>query len=316
MPTRKDRPRKPAQVSGQWPALGLAVAVHVAFIAVLVASVRWQNTPPQPVTAELYAPPPVAPAVREPTPPPPEPQAKPEPKPEPAPKPLPKAEPPPPKPVPRVEPKAERPDPRAAEIALKERQDAERRKREQIERDKREREVKEAQKREAELKEAQKREAEKKRQDDQKRLAEAREGQAREADALKAQATRERQAREADALRAQAEREAQVRAQQQQAEAAAAARARAFADYRSRLQGKIRGNVILPPEIPGNPEALFEVVQLPTGEIIEVKLLKPSGVRAYDEAVERAIRKSSPLPRPEQPDLWQRELKLTFRPRD
>jgi colicin import membrane protein len=58
------------------------------------------------------------------------------------------------------------------------------------------------------------------------------------------------------------------------------------------------------------------VVQLPTGEIIEVKLLKPSGVRAYDEAVERAIRKSSPLPRPEQPDLWQRELKLTFRPRD
>jgi len=309
VPTRKDRPRKPARVSGQWPALGLAVAVHVAFIAVLVASVRWQNTPPEPVTAELYAAPAVAPVAREPTPPPPppEPQAKPEPEPKPEPKPLPKPEPaPPPKPVPRPEPKVEKPDPRAADIALKEKQETERRKREQAERDKRDREVKEAQKRETE----------KKRQDEQKRVAEARERQVHEAEALKAQATRERRAGEADALRAQAEREAQVRAQQQQAAAAAAARARAFADYRARLQGKIRGNVILPPEIPGNPEALFEVVQLPTGEIIEVKLLKPSGVRAYDEAVERAIRKSSPLPRPEQPDLWQRELKLTFRPRD
>jgi colicin import membrane protein len=32
--------------------------------------------------------------------------------------------------------------------------------------------------------------------------------------------------------------------------------------------------VILPPELPGNPEAIFEVVQLPTGEIIDVQLRK------------------------------------------
>ena len=72
----------------------------------------------------------------------------------------------------------------------------------------------------------------------------------------------------------------------------------------------------LPPELPGNPEAIFEVVQLPTGEIIEAVLKKSSGVRAYDDAVQRAIVKSSPLPRPERPELFQRTLTLKFRPRE
>ena len=66
----------------------------------------------------------------------------------------------------------------------------------------------------------------------------------------------------------------------------------------TRIQAKVEGNVILPPDMPGNPEAIFDVVQLPTGEIIDVQLRKSSGVRAYDDAVQRAILKSSPLPRP------------------
>ena len=61
---------------------------------------------------------------------------------------------------------------------------------------------------------------------------------------------------------------------------------------------------------------MFRVVQLPTGEIIEVTLVKSSGLRAYDDAVERAIRKSSPLPKPAQADLWMRTLDLRVRPRD
>jgi len=72
----------------------------------------------------------------------------------------------------------------------------------------------------------------------------------------------------------------------------------------------------VPPDMPGNPEAIFEVVQLPTGEIIDAKLTKSSGVRAYDDAVQRAIVKSSPLPRPDRPDLFQRSLTLKFRPTD
>ena len=66
----------------------------------------------------------------------------------------------------------------------------------------------------------------------------------------------------------------------------------------------------------GNPEAIFDVVQLPTGEVISVKLRKSSGHRAYDEAVERAIHKSSPLPKPDAGMAFQRALELRFRPLD
>ena len=73
---------------------------------------------------------------------------------------------------------------------------------------------------------------------------------------------------------------------------------------------------MLPPEIKGNPEAIFDVVQLPTGEVLSAKLRKSSGHEAYDQAVERAILKSSPLPRAERPDQFRRELQLKFRPRE
>jgi len=96
----------------------------------------------------------------------------------------------------------------------------------------------------------------------------------------------------------------------------AATAARADAAYIGKLKGKIKSNVVLPPDIPGNPEAIFDVVQLPTGEVMSVKLRKPSGHKAYDDAVERAILKSSPLPRPERPEQFQRSLEIKFRPLD
>ncbi|MGH8852569.1 MAG: TonB C-terminal domain-containing protein [Casimicrobiaceae bacterium] len=100
------------------------------------------------------------------------------------------------------------------------------------------------------------------------------------------------------------------------ARAADAARARANEDYIRRIQAKVKGYVVVPPEIAGNPEAIFDVVQLPTGEIIDTQLRKSSGNRAYDEAVQRAIIKASPLPRPDAPDLFRRNLTLKFRPLD
>lgn len=95
---------------------------------------------------------------------------------------------------------------------------------------------------------------------------------------------------------------------------AAAARSKAIADYLSRIRGKIRGNIVLPPEIKGNPEAIFEVTQLPSGEVISVRVKKSSGNPALDAAVERAILKSSPLPKPEQSDLFDRLLNIPYRP--
>jgi colicin import membrane protein len=96
----------------------------------------------------------------------------------------------------------------------------------------------------------------------------------------------------------------------------AASAARADAAYIGKLKGKIKGNIVLPPDIAGNPEAIFDVVQLPTGEVMSVKLRKASGHKAYDEAVERAILKSSPLPKPDRPEQFQRSLEIKFKPLD
>ena len=86
------------------------------------------------------------------------------------------------------------------------------------------------------------------------------------------------------------------------------------AGYVDKIRSAIKQYIVLPSEIRGNPEAIFDVVQLPTGEVLSVRLQKSSGHEAYDQAVERAILKSSPLPRPERPDQFRRELRLKFRP--
>jgi colicin import membrane protein len=276
MPPSRERPRWSA---AKWTAAILAIAVHVGFVLFLVFSVSWQSRKPELVTVDLYAPEKVEPPKVQPEAPKVEPEP-PKPPPE-APKPEPPKPPPePPKPEPPKPPPEppKPPEPSKAEIALKEKQ--ERLKKEQADRDRRE---------------AEKREAEKKAQQE-KRLAEQRERQQREALALQASAERERE--------------------RQQKALADQARAKADADYIRRIQAKVRGNVTLPPDLNGNPEAIFDLVQLPTGEIIDVQLVKSSGVRAYDEAVQRAILKSSPLPRPDSPDMFRRTLTLKFRPLD
>lgn len=97
---------------------------------------------------------------------------------------------------------------------------------------------------------------------------------------------------------------------------AAAAHDKAIADYTAKIRGKIKGNIVLPIDIKGNPEAIFDVVQLPSGEVLNAKLKKSSGHAGYDAAVERAILKSSPLPKPGQGELFSRELELKFRPQE
>src|SRR5690606_4171220 len=116
--------------------------------------------------------------------------------------------------------------------------------------------------------------------------------------------------------RARAEADARARAAaelkaRQQAEADA--RSRAEADWIRRIQAKVRGNVVLPPDMPGNPEAIFEVVQLPTGEILDVQLRRSSGVRAQIEAVPPCFILGSPVSWRDRRDLFQRTLALRFR---
>jgi colicin import membrane protein len=129
-------------------------------------------------------------------------------------------------------------------------------------------------------------------------------------DPFKEQLEREmKEAEQRKALEAAAQEQASLKAQQ-----AGSAKAHALADYIARIKGKVRGNIVLPGDIKGNPEAVFEVTQLPSGEVLNVKLKKSSGNSAWDNATERAILKSSPLPKPAQSELFSRVLELKFRP--
>jgi colicin import membrane protein len=90
-------------------------------------------------------------------------------------------------------------------------------------------------------------------------------------------------------------------------------------DYYARISAKIRQRVILPPDLRGNPEAIYEVSLLPGGEVTQVRLLQSSGVLTYDAAVERAIMAAQPLPVPEDPELFHAIFKnffLRFRPKE
>jgi colicin import membrane protein len=58
------------------------------------------------------------------------------------------------------------------------------------------------------------------------------------------------------------------------------------------------------------------VTLLPGGAVLKAELKKSSGNAAYDDAVERAILKSDPLPLPPDVQLFNRfrELDLVFKP--
>ncbi|MFN0304905.1 MAG: energy transducer TonB [Burkholderiales bacterium] len=264
----------------------MAVVVHVVLFVFLFFTVRWQTKPPSPIMAELWTQAPSVPAQ-----PPPPPTPKPEPLPTP-PKPEPKPAPPPP-PV-------EKPAPPKPDIAVEqEKQKKQKEEREKLEREKKlDQDRKERDRKEKDRKDFER--AERERMD--KELT-------RELDRDQEKTVKDQLARESEAARREKEMRDLLAKQ-----AVSAGDNRARVTWIDKIRAKIRGNVLVPDGINGNPEALFDVVQLPTGEVVSVRLRKSSGVKAYDESVERAILKSSPLPRPDNPELFERELRLTFRP--
>lgn len=126
---------------------------------------------------------------------------------------------------------------------------------------------------------------------------------------------REQLAREQASLAVDRERQ---QITEQLAREAASANAKALATWMDRIRTHIRSRirVDVAQAVPGNPEAIFVVTLLPSYDVLKVNKVKSSGHAAYDDEVERAILKSSPLPRPDRPELFSRELRLTFRPKD
>jgi colicin import membrane protein len=206
------------------------------------------------------------------------------------------APPPPPAPAPRVEPEPERPN---ADIVLEKKPPP------KLEPPPDTRKL-EAEKRRA-AEEARRIEAEKKqREAEQKKQAEAA--------ARAAELKRDEERREAVRRDEQARMLAQAGSGGSPSGAPGAG-GRGDAGYAALLAGIIKPRIIfaVPDGTPASVHADFEVDLLPTGEILAVRLIRPSGLPGYDAAVERAIRRTDPFPR--KPDgTVDRTIRLTFRP--
>ena len=69
------------------------------------------------------------------------------------------------------------------------------------------------------------------------------------------------------------------------------------AGYAARVAAAVRRNLNTPGDLTGSPEVLVELRTAPDGKIIGSRLVKTSGVKAWDEAVRRAIENTDVLPR-------------------
>jgi colicin import membrane protein len=84
--------------------------------------------------------------------------------------------------------------------------------------------------------------------------------------------------------------------------------------YQARIQNKVKSNLNgTGCNVPGDPVAKFLIEQLPSGEILNLTKKQSSGFPRCDDEIERAISKSSPLPRPPE-GMYQRQIDFTYRP--
>jgi len=87
-------------------------------------------------------------------------------------------------------------------------------------------------------------------------------------------------------------------------------------EYKAKIITKVRRNIVKPPDVRDDARAEFRVTLLPGGTVLSAELKRSSGNPAYDNAVERAILKSQPLPLPADVAMFNRfrVLLLVFKP--
>ncbi len=280
-------PRPPR---GMGPGLVIALAIHVLLVIALAIGVNWRSSEPAAVEAELWAAVPQTAAPK---------AAAPDPKPEPKPEPPP--EPPPPPPPPKV---TAPPRPSAdAQIAIeKAKREAERREQQREEAERKEKELakkraeEKAEKERLAKEEAERERIEKAKAEEARKLAEKKQ---QEAEARRKKEEAERDKRLAEA------REANLKRILGQAGASGGPGATGSAQhsagpsagYAGRIVARVRPNIVFTDSISGNPEAEVRITLSPDGRILSQRLTKSSGVKAWDDAVQRAIDRTEVLPR-------------------
>lgn len=277
--------------TGRWLGpMGLALVVHGLLVIALTWGVSWQNdAEPVSVEAELWSrtPQQAAPRAVEPPPPPPAPSPPPAPAPKPAPAPAPA---PPP------------PGPTQAEIAT-----AQAKKKAEAEKKEREEEAKKvAAAKAAEKAAAERKAAAEKAAAERKLAAEKAAAERERQQKLAAAEKREQERKEAAAEKLNAELRAdQIKRMMGQAGASGGPQSTGTAQqssgptpgYGAKVAARIKPNVVFTDVAPGNPRAEVEVRTQPDGTITSRRLVKSSGNPDWDEAVLRAIDRTSTLPK-------------------
>jgi len=78
--------------------------------------------------------------------------------------------------------------------------------------------------------------------------------------------------------------------------------------YMAMIEQKIKRNWAVPPASRKGLRCVIHVVQVPGGEVMEAKVVQPSGDPVYDHSLEVAAKKASPLPMPDNPEVFDRDL--------
>jgi colicin import membrane protein len=287
------------------PAFLLAVAVHAVLLGFLWFGISWQSNEPVAVEAEVWDMS-VQTAAAPTLPPPPAPEPEPEPEPAPPPRPV---EPPP------VERPAPTPPPDINLQREKERKEQE--KRELAE--KKERERKEEQRKQELAEKKKKEDAER----EKKELAKKEADEKKKAEKLAAEKAAKEKAAKDKAEQAKLDKMRQEDLKRMAGAAGTTGTAekstapRADAGYVAAITAAIKSATAYggSTTMPGNPKAVFKVEQLPTGEIMSVRLVKSSGVPEFDRAVENGIKKASPLPKKKDGTV-ERTLDVNFSMKD
>jgi len=165
------------------------------------------------------------------------------------------------------------------------------------------------------------REAElKRKEEDKRKQAEAEKQRIAEEKRKRAEAEQKRQAEER-----RKKEEAEAKLQRQMAEEAErlAAEERAQysqqlaldqAEYLNAIMRAVKREWQRPPGSSRDFLCKVLVKQIPSGDVVDVRVIKSSGNVMIDRSVEMAVRKASPLPLPENRELFDRDLVITFVP--
>ena len=184
--------------------------------------------------------------------------------------------------------------------------------------------------------EAEKKEQERKAAEAKTKLEKEKKEQERKAAETKAKAEAEKKAQERKAVEAKAKAEAERKAAEAKAQAAKQEQARRQAElaaamaaeedlwaaqnsgemdrYIALIQQKVQRNWVPPASAQMGLECEVAVVQLPNGDVVDARTVRCNGDAAVQRSIEAAVRRSSPLPLPDNRALFERNLRFIFKP--